>query len=83
MSSENSKKNLYFYSFVTFYDFLSMKIDVNVPSETNKQKKIEKKLSFVDVSKGTDEKSRLRSQRYETGSVPICHGSGTLASTVP
>jgi hypothetical protein len=36
-SSKNSTKNLYFYCFVTFYNFLSLKNDVNVSSKTNKQ----------------------------------------------
>jgi hypothetical protein len=37
--SKNSKKNLDSYCFVTFFDFLSLKNDVNVvPSKSNKQK---------------------------------------------
>ncbi len=39
-SSKNSKKNLDSYCFVTFFDFLSSKNDVNVPSESNKLKKL-------------------------------------------
>ncbi len=39
-SCKNSKKNLDSYYFVTLFDFLSLKNDVNVPSKSNKQKKI-------------------------------------------
>ncbi len=35
-----SKKNLDSYYFVTLFDFLSLKYDVNVPSKSNKQKKL-------------------------------------------
>jgi hypothetical protein len=35
-----SKKNLDSYNFVTLFDFLSLKNDVNVPSKSNKQKKL-------------------------------------------
>jgi hypothetical protein len=34
---QNSNKNLDFYYFVTHFDFLSLKNDVNVPSKSNKQ----------------------------------------------
>ncbi len=34
----DSKKNLDFYCFVTFFDFLSLKNDVKVPSKSNMQK---------------------------------------------
>jgi hypothetical protein len=37
--SGNSKKNLDSYYFVTLFDFLSLN-DVNVPSKSNKQKKV-------------------------------------------
>ncbi len=37
---KNSKKNLDSYYFVTLLDFLSLKNDVNVPSKSNKQKKM-------------------------------------------
>ncbi len=37
-SSKNCKKNLASYCFVTFFDFLSLKNDVNVPLKNNKQK---------------------------------------------
>ncbi len=39
-SCKNSKKNLDSYYFVTLFDFLSLKNDVNVPSKSNKQKKL-------------------------------------------
>jgi hypothetical protein len=42
----NNKKNLEFYYFVTFFDFLSLKNNVNVPSKSNKQKKLCQKLVF-------------------------------------
>jgi hypothetical protein len=34
---KNCKKNFNSYCFVTFYYFLSLKNDVNVPSKSNKQ----------------------------------------------
>ncbi len=37
---KNSKKNLDSLYFVTLFDFLSLKNDVNVPSKSNKQKKL-------------------------------------------
>jgi hypothetical protein len=37
-SCKKSKKNLDSYFFVTLFDFLSLKKDVNVPSKSNKQK---------------------------------------------
>ncbi len=39
-SCKNSKKNLDSYNFVTIFDFLSLKNDVNVASKSNKQKKL-------------------------------------------
>jgi hypothetical protein len=45
-------KNLDFYYFVTLSDFLSLKIDVNVASKSNKQKKLCKKISFLLASEG-------------------------------
>jgi hypothetical protein len=39
-SYKNSKKNLYAFYFVTLFDFFSLKNDVNVPSKSNKQKKL-------------------------------------------
>jgi hypothetical protein len=40
------------------YDFLSLKIDVNVPLKSNKQKNFLKK--FADVVKFTDENNRIQ-----------------------
>jgi hypothetical protein len=37
---QKSKKNLDSYYFVTLFDFLSLKKDVNVASKSNKQKKL-------------------------------------------
>ncbi len=37
---KNNKKNLESYYFVTLFDFLSLKNNVNVPSKSNKQKKL-------------------------------------------
>ncbi len=39
-SCKNSKKNLDSLYFVIFFYFLSLKNDVNVPSKSNKQKKL-------------------------------------------
>jgi hypothetical protein len=47
---QNSKKNLDFYYFVTLFDFLPLKNDINVPSKSNKQKKLFKKVSFLLAS---------------------------------
>jgi hypothetical protein len=43
---QKNKKNLDSYYFVTLFDFLSLKNDVNVPSKSNKQKKLCSKISF-------------------------------------
>ncbi len=37
---QNNKKNLESYYFVILFDFLSLKNNVNVPSKSNKQKKL-------------------------------------------
>ncbi len=42
------------------YDFLFLKNDVNVPSKSIKQKKLEKQIFFVGVWKVTDKKSWIR-----------------------
>ncbi len=47
-SCKNSKKNLDSYYFVTLFDFLSLKKDVNVPSKSNKQNFF--KVSFLLAS---------------------------------
>ncbi len=39
-SSKNTKKNLDFHCFVTSYEFLSLKNDVNVTTKSNKQKNL-------------------------------------------
>ncbi len=39
-SCKNSKKNLDSYYFVTLFDCLSLKNDINVASKSNKQKKL-------------------------------------------
>jgi hypothetical protein len=62
-----------------------------VPSKRNKHKNL---LFFVAILKGTDEKCRIWSWnririreskvwRSASGSVPKCHGSGTLVDTDP
>ena len=38
INMKNSKKNLDSFYFVTLFDFLSLKNDVNVPSNSNKHK---------------------------------------------
>jgi hypothetical protein len=47
---QNSKKNLDSWYFVTLFDFLSLKNDVNVPSKSNRQKKLFEKNSFLLIS---------------------------------
>ncbi len=54
--SKNSKKNLYFYCFVSSLWLLSMKDNVNVSSKSNKQKKTW--IIFCGFLTVTDEKSR-------------------------
>jgi hypothetical protein len=49
-SCKNNKKNLESYYFVTLFDFLSLKNNVNVPSKSNKQKKLCEKISFLLAS---------------------------------
>jgi hypothetical protein len=39
-SCKNNKKNLESYYLVTLFDFLSLKNNLNVPSKSNKQKKL-------------------------------------------
>ncbi len=61
MSYKNSKKNPDSYYFVTLFDFLSLKHDVNVASKSNKQKRTElKNLIFAGILKVNDENSRIR-----------------------
>ncbi len=47
------------YYFVTLFDFLSLKNDVNVPSKVISRNK--KKLFLVDILKVYDKNSRIRS----------------------
>jgi hypothetical protein len=49
-SCKNSKKNRDSYYFVTLFDFLSLKNDVNVASKSNKKKKLCQKISFLLAS---------------------------------
>jgi hypothetical protein len=49
-SCKNRKKNLDSYYFVTLFDFLFLKNDVNVASKSKKQKKLREKLSFLLAS---------------------------------
>ncbi len=44
------------------YDFLSLQIDVNVPTKSNKQKNFKKIIIFGGVLKVTDKDSRIRSR---------------------
>jgi hypothetical protein len=48
--------------FCDFFDFLSLKNDVNVASKSNKQKTLRKKLFIVAILKVTDENSRIQSR---------------------
>jgi hypothetical protein len=60
-SCKNSKKNLDSYYFVTLFEFLSLKNDVNVASKSHKQKKIVLKNSFfAGILKVNDENRRIR-----------------------
>jgi hypothetical protein len=45
---------------VTFFDYLSLKTDVNVPSKSNKQKYFEKTQIFCCILSGTDDKNRIK-----------------------
>jgi hypothetical protein len=61
------KKNIGFYCFLTSFDFLSLKNDVNVlvPSRRKKHKNLVKNSKnrfFVGVLKVTDEKRRIWSR---------------------
>ncbi len=44
---QKQQRNLDSYYFVTPFDFLSLKNDVNVASKSNKQKKLGKKINFL------------------------------------
>jgi hypothetical protein len=87
-SCKNRKKNLDSYYFVTLFDFLSLENYVNVPSNSNKQKKCLNKNCFcLGILKVSDEKSRIRiriririenpnrGSGSESGSISQRHGS--------
>ncbi len=91
-TSKKSKKNLNLYYFVTFFDYLSLKTDVNVPSKSKMQKHFEKKKFFFDILSATDEKSRIwirksvvrirgsrNGFRSGSGPVPKCHIHNTAS----
>jgi hypothetical protein len=44
-----------------FFDFLSIKIDVNVPSKSNKQKILKQNVFFVGILSATEEKGEVGS----------------------
>ncbi len=60
-------KNLGCYCFVTFYDFLSLKNDVNVPRKSNKQKNV----AFMDQSMLIFKTSGLLFVRIAQGDFPL------------
>ncbi len=68
-SCKNSKKNLDSYYFVTLFDCLSLKNEVNVPSKSNKQKKLCFKISFLLAS------WRSMTKIAGSGSISQRHGS--------
>jgi hypothetical protein len=62
---QNSKKNLDFYYFVPLFDFLSLENYVNVPSNSNKQKKCLNQIFFClhlegQLVRGMDQRIRIR-----------------------
>jgi hypothetical protein len=72
------RKTLIPYYFVTLFDFLSLKNDVNVASKSNKQKKLWRKIIFfADILKVNDENIRIRIQDpgSRSGSISQRHGS--------
>ncbi len=85
---KNSEKNLDSYYFVTHFDFLSLKTDVNVASKSNKQKKLCTKISFLLASWRSMMKiagSGSISQRHGSADPdpPLkCHGSAALLFTI-
>jgi hypothetical protein len=50
INKQNNEENLDFHCFATFYDFLSLQNDVNVPSKRNKQNNLGKKDYFLLAS---------------------------------
>ncbi len=67
-SSKNSKKNLHSYCFVTsFWLFLSLKNDVNIPAKSNKRKNcFLASLRSMTKKAGSGSESGSTSQRYES-----------------
>ncbi len=59
-SCKNSKKTLESYYYVTFFDFLSLKNDINVPLKSNKQKNFFSNLFFFHIFRVNDENNRIR-----------------------
>ncbi len=92
-TNKNSKNTLISTILWLLFGFLFMKTvktDVNVPSKSNKQKKLLKTF-FVDILSATDEKSKIRIRSRirirksverirGSGSVPKYHGSTTPKS---
>ncbi len=95
-SSINSKKHWFLLFCDFFYDILSLKNNVNVPSKSNKQKTFH---NIFDVLKFTDVKGKIRisiriwirihksevwirGSRSASGSVPKFPGSETLLSVI-
>jgi hypothetical protein len=74
ITCKNNEKNLESYYFVTLFDFLSLKINVNVPylPTVIRRKNCVKKLVFAGFLKVNDENSRIR---IRTGSINQRHGS--------
>ncbi len=68
-SCKNSKKNLDSYYFATLFGFLSLENTVNVPSNSNKQKKCLNKNSFLLAS------WRSMTKKAGSGSISQRHGS--------
>ena len=66
------KKVLDSYYFVTFFDFLSLENYVNVPSNSNKQKKYLNKNCFLIAS------LRSMTKKAGSGSGSICQRHGSL-----
>ncbi len=77
-SSKNSKKNLDFYCFVTFYDFLSLKNYVNL-SVFRIHIRIFYQCFWASRIRIWIRKSEVRIRRSGSAYVPQCHGSLTLA----
>jgi len=66
-----------------FYDFLSLKNDVNVAlKSTVISKKLVERYVLVAILKVTDKNAGSGSVNQRSGSVPKCHGSAALIETV-